>query len=161
MSSSARLCQIVRARSGPTPAGSPSVNARGCTNCFYSMAALLETGQRPTNRRLFVFDHRLPSEIGQIAVGLGAEPLFENLVADLLEAWGVGLRLFFRADREHLYAFRSLFRRCQMPNLNIVEDGAQRRRQIGGRFVDRVAHGDFRKPARERNPIGAARKTAA
>src|SRR5262249_46419105 len=139
----------------------PSVNASGCTNRFYSMAALLETSQPPTNRRLFVFDHRLPSEIGQIAIGLSAEPLFENLVANLLEAGGVGFRFLFRADREHLYAFRGLFRRRQMSNLDIIEDGAQRWRQVGGRFVDRVAHSDFRKPARKRDPIGAACKTAA
>jgi hypothetical protein len=43
MSSSARRRQIARARSGPIPAGSPSVNAKGCTQCFYSIKGKLKT----------------------------------------------------------------------------------------------------------------------
>src|SRR5512135_1169747 len=112
-------------------------------------------------RNLFVLDHGLPPQIGKIAVSLDAESFFENLVSNLLQPGGVGLRLFLRANGEHLYALRGLFRGRQMSNLDIVEDAAQSRWQVGGRLDDRITHGDFGKPARERNPIGAVRKAAA
>ena len=63
--------------------------------------SLLQHGGKSGNRLaagrigLFVLDHRLPAEIGKVAISLGAEFLFEHLVADLLEARRVGLRLLF------------------------------------------------------------------
>src|SRR5512135_2318006 len=61
-------------------------------------------------RNLFVLDHGLPPQNGKIAVSLDAESFFENLVSNLLQPGGVGLRLFLRANGEHLYALRGLFR---------------------------------------------------
>src|SRR5579859_2500601 len=106
MSYSARRCQTASARSGPIPAGSPSVNASGCTMFFQSARS-----------RLFVFDHRLAPQLLQIALGGGAEFLFEKLVANLLLAGRVVLGLPLAAHGEHLHAFGRRFRRRQMPDL--------------------------------------------
>ena len=68
MSSSARRCQTARARSGPIPAGSPSVNAKGCTILLLSPTYAFGH---------LVFDHRLAPQIVEIALGLRAEFLLE------------------------------------------------------------------------------------
>src|ERR1700739_3445954 len=111
---SARRCQTASARSGPIPAGSPSVNASGCTILFRSACC-----------GLLVFDHRLAPQPLQITLGLDAEFLLENLVANLLLAGRVVLGLALAADREHLHALGGRFRRRQVADLGAVEDGAQ------------------------------------
>src|ERR1051326_2323050 len=100
MSYSARRCQTASARSGPIPAGSPSVNASGCTMLFRS--AFL---------RLPLFDYRISPQPPQIALGPGAEFLCENLVANLLLAGRVVFGLPLAAHGEHLHAFGRRFGR--------------------------------------------------
>src|SRR5215469_1003793 len=76
-------------------------------------------------RLLPVLDHRLAPQIREIALRLGAEFLFEYLVARFLHARRIALGLPLRADREHLYALAGLLGRCQMAEFGTVENLAQ------------------------------------
>src|SRR5579871_357415 len=150
MSYSTRRCQTASARSGPIPAGSPSVNASGCTMFFQTARS-----------RLLVFDHRIAPQLLQIALGSGAEFLFENLVANLLLARRVVLGLPLAAHGEHLHAFSCRFGRRQMADLGAVQNGARLVRQLAGELDDLVAHRHFAQRAGERDALGAALKTCA
>src|SRR5579862_2928089 len=106
MSSSSRRCQIARARSGPIPAGSPSVNANGCTILLWSAFA-----------QSLVFYQRLMAQLLQIGVRLGPELFLKQFIADFLFLGRVVLGLPLAADCEHLHALRHAFRRRQMTDI--------------------------------------------
>src|SRR6202042_2418104 len=95
--------------SGPIPAGSPSVRARG---------RVIKT--------LLAFDHRLFAQLLKKALGFGLELLVENLVARLTLLGSVLGRFLLLAQGEQFDPLLRHFRSGQVSDLGLVEDLAQR-----------------------------------
>src|SRR5215216_4618271 len=129
--------------SGPIPAGSPSVSARGCI------------------RTSTVFDHRSGTQLLQIALALVSEALLQYFLANLALARQFAGRCSFLAEREQLDALLGRFRRRKPAFQRIVQDLAHLRGQITGRSDDHVTHCDVLEAACETNAFLAILKTIA
>src|SRR5262245_50671422 len=100
--------------SGPIPAGSPSVRARG-----------------RAIKPLLAFDHSLFAQLLKIALGFELELLGENLVAGRALLGSVLGGLLSLAQREQLDPLLRCLRSGQVSDLGLIQDLAQRRQQIG------------------------------
>src|ERR1700730_13509172 len=130
------------ARSGPIPAGSPSVSATG-------------------RGILLAFDHRLAAQFLEIALGPGLGLLAPKLLAGLPRFGRLLLGFLLLAQREQLNALRRRLRSGKVPYLGLVENIAQRRRQLGRVLGDRIANGDVAQRAGKRQPRIAGRQAGA
>src|SRR3981189_2460109 len=132
--------------SGPIPAGSPSVSAKGGG---ISLA-------------LLVLEHRAATYLLQVLLGSLLVALGHETLLGLALARGVvGRRLLLGANRKHLDAELGDFRRRQAPDFDTLENFAQLSRNVGRAANDLLAHGDVLQCAGEGDALLAALKASA
>src|SRR5882672_3087598 len=130
--------------SGPIPAGSPSVSARG--------SAISIPTYIPD---LFALDERLATQPLQIRLRCLLETLVSEGLARLLLDWCVSFGILLGADRPHLHTMSGHFRCRQLADRHGVEHLLQFGVQVAGAANDLVAH-DRAYRACRRKPVLAA-----
>src|SRR5262249_55450426 len=144
-SNSARRRQAARVMSGPMPAGSPSVSARGI--------------ELP-GREFSGLDQSFATQPLQIRLRLLFEALGVQRVAGLTLAGRIGPRVLLAADRDHFHAMPGDFRRGQLADRDPVENLALLGRDFARVANDLVAH-DRSHSARDRKAFFAVLEAGA
>src|SRR5579884_830665 len=109
-----RLSQHFAMTSGPMPAGSPSETASGARPSDAISRASL-----PKTPRLAEFDHRVAPEVAQIALRARVDPLFIELVVDIVVARRRGGNFVAAAKHERADAFLERSERLgRLPDLH-------------------------------------------
>src|SRR5262245_56973808 len=101
-------------------------------------------------------DHGAASQLFQVALGLGLEPLVAQLLAHLALLWRLAADLLLGADCERLDALQRDIRRGEVADRRLVEDVALLRGNVERGAGDRLAHGDVAQRSRHRDSFFAA-----
>src|SRR5262245_36147313 len=133
--------------SGPIPAGSPRVNARGCI--------------KRRELRSAMFDHRTGTQLLQIALALLGETILQDLLARLALSRQLAGGRALAAQGEQLDALLLALRRGERAFRRLVEDLAQAGREVAGGADDRLPHRDITHAAGHPDALVAVLEAAA